>query len=635
MRTHGHRFAATVLAATATLSIASPISIAHADSATTCTGPTQIVAALPDGSTRIYDHTDPVGGSSTWTGPTVVGGPSGGLLLGGPDGDVYNLLHNGEFRRYHWNGTGWDPYLVIGQNWTGWDSPSVRNRITVDSLGNIYEVPNDGNLHVARYDPAAGKIVEREVDTNWGNYDLILAAGPGVLYARDPSLNSGQLYRYRYDANSQRWLQRQKVLSSGWNIFSGMFSPGGDTLYGHTVDPHGDMLWYHYTDATGVWAGGNNLGWGWDPSWLIASVSNTCSTPMTLPGKPHVTPVSQAATTLLANASGRLEYYYVGKDGSVVAGDQTNVNDNNTAQFAALPGYSGSTGRVAAALNDNGGAQTFALGGDSEIRGSAQAAIGGTWPTLSPAGGYFPTEPTIVRKPDNTLVAFGLDDQGGLWFRPQATKNGELTAWQSLGSTGMRNTLTAVVQGSLIRLFALDANGRLNTATLTGATLSSWTQLAGLVGSTLPSVVTRSDGTTQVFALNDSDKTVRAIRQNADGTWPTTWTTTPSLTAAGAPSASLTADNSVEVTVKANDGYIYRTGPVAPGNPAFRDWSVVDPAHKAGTDPTTALLTTGIWVVVFRDPDDRPILFHTLPSNPQAKTAIPALVGGPLPPRIR
>jgi hypothetical protein len=617
------------------MSIALPVAIARADAATTCTGSTQIFAALPDGSTRMYGHTDPVGGSATLTGPTLVGGPNGGTLLGGPDGDVYNIQLNGEFRRYHWNGSSWDPYQVIGQNWTGWDNPAVHNRITVDSQGNIYEVPFDGNLHVAHYDAAANKIVEHEIDTNWGNYDLIVAAGPGVLYARDPSLNGGQLYRYQYDVNSQRWLQRQKVLSTGWNIFAGMFSPGGDTLYGHTVDPHGDLFWYHYADATGVWAGGNDLGWGWDPSWLITATSNTCSTPMTLPGKPTVAPVNQAATTLLANATGRLEYYYVGKDGSVVAGDQTNVLDNNTAHFAALPGYSGSTGRVAAALNDNGGAQAFALGSDSEIRGSAQPAIGGTWPTLTPAGGYFPTEPTLVRKPDNTLVAFGLDDQGGLWYRPQGTKNGDLTAWQSLGSTGMKNSLTAVVQNGVIRLFALDANGRINTAPLTGTTLGSWTQLTGLVGSTLPSVVVRSDGTAQVFALNDSDKTVRAIRQNADGTWPTTWTATPALTASGAPSAVLTADNSVEIAVKGGDGHIYYTGPIAPGNPTFADWTVLDPAHKAGSDPSTALLTTGIWVIVFRDTDDRPYLFHTLPSGPQASTPAPPLVGGPLPERTR
>jgi hypothetical protein len=632
---------ATALVAAATMSMIIPTSIAHADSTTQCAGPAQIFAALPDGSTRLYNHTDPVGGTSTWTGPTSVGGgPNGGVLMGGPSGDVYNIQHNGEFRRYHWNGTGWDPYQVIGQGWTGWDSPAVRNRITVDSLGNIYQAPFDGNLYVAHYDAAAGKIVQHQIDTNWGNYDLILAAGPGVLYARDPNLNGGQLYRYQYDAGSQRWLQRQKILTTGWNLFSGMFSPGGDTLYGHTVDPHGDLLWYHYTDATGAWAGGNNLGWGWDPSWLITATSDTCTTPATLPTKPPVTTTGSVAATLLPNTGGRLEYYYVGKDGSVVTVDQSNVLDGSTAQFGALAGAGTSTGRVAAGLNDNGGVQVLALGTDSEIRGATQPGIAGTWTTLSPAGGYFPIEPAIVRKPDNTLVAFGLDAQGGLWYRPQLAKNGDLTAWLSLGGTGMKTTLTAVAQGTAIRLFAVDANNRLSTATVTGTTLSPWTALSGLTPGTLssatPSTVIRSDGTAQVFALDTSDMSVRTIKQNADLSWPTTWTTIPGLTAVSAPSALLTAAGTVEVVVKSNDGYVYNTGQIAPGNPAFRSWSVVDPMDKAASDPSAALLSTGVWVIVFRDADDRVFLYHTAPSSSftaaaASASAAPTFVGGLLP----
>ncbi|MFC0433665.1 tachylectin-related carbohydrate-binding protein [Kutzneria buriramensis] len=623
------------------MSIIVPTAIAHADSATQCTGPAQVFAALPDGSTRLYKHTDPVGGTSAWSGPTSVGGPNGGSLLGGPDGDVYNIQSNGEFRRYHWNGTGWDtPFQVIGQQWTGWDSPTFHNRITVDSRGDIYEVPHDGNLYVARYDAAAGKIVEHEIDTNWGNYDLIVAAGPGVLYARDAGLNGGQLYRYQYDADSQRWLQRQKVLSTGWNMFSAMFSPGGDTLYGHTVDPHGDLLWYHYTDATGAWAGGNNLGWGWDPSWLITSTSNTCATPMTLPAKPHVSPTSGAATTLVPNSNGRLEYFYVGKDGSLVAVDQTNVLDGATANFATLPGRSSFTGHPAAALNDNGSAQVMALGTDGAIGGDAQTAVGGTWPAITSAGGYFPTEPSLVRKPDGTVVAYGLDAQGGLWYRPQFVKNGDLTAWRSLGSTGMKDTLTAVVQNDTVRLVALDANNRLSTATVTGDTVSSWTELAGLatgvLGSPVPSVVIRADNTAQIFALNDADKTIRTIRQNADGSWPTAWVTIPGLTAASAPSAVLTPSNTVEVVATGTDGYVYNTGPIALGNPDYRAWSVVSPQYKAASQPSTAQVsgTANTWVVVFRDSDDRTLMFRPSATGAQARaantTAGPSFVGGPL-----
>jgi hypothetical protein len=635
------RPAATIVAATIAMSAILPTGYSHADSTATCTGPTQIFAALPDGSTRLYTHPDPINGSAGFSNPTVVGGPNGGTLLGGPSGDVYNIQHNGEFRRYHWNGTGWDnPYQVIAQGWGGWDLPAYHNRITVDPLGNIYSVGEDNNLHVNHYDAAAGKLVEHVIDTNWGNYNLIIAGGPGVLYARDPNVNGGELYRYQYDANSQRWLQRKRDLGIGWNIYSGIFSAGGDVLYGHTNDPRGELYWYHYNNDTGIWAGRNYIGFGWDPSWLVTSISNTCSSTITLPPKASVTTTSGVAATLVPNTSGRLEYYYVGKDGSVVTVDQSSVLDGSTAQFGSLAGAGTFTGRVAAALNDNGGAQVLALGTDSEIRGAAQSAIAGNWSTLSPVGGYFPVEPAIVRKPDNTLAAFGLDAQGGLWYRPQLAKNGDLTSWLNLGSTGMKDTLTAVAQGNTIRLFAVDANNKLSTATITGTTLSSWTELTGLTPGTLnsatPSVVIRSDGTAQVFALDTSDMSVRTIKQNTDLSWPTTWTTIPGLTAVGAPSAALTASTTVDLVVKGSDGYVHNTGQVAPGNPAFRSWSIVDPTDKAASDPSAALLSTGVWAIVFRDTDDRVYLYHTVPpgslaARTTADTPAPTFVGGLLP----
>jgi hypothetical protein len=620
-----------------------PTVYAHADSMTQCTGPTEIFAGLPDGSTRLYKHTDPVGGTASWDVSAVVGGPSGGRLIGGPDGYVYNIQTNGDVRRYHWNGSGWDStngsqYVTVGQGWTGWDSTQFRNRITMDANGNFYEDAHDGGLYVDHYDAATGTWNEHEIDTNWGNYDLILAAGPGTIYARDPSLNGGQLYRYQYDTASQRWLERAKVLSTGWNGFSGMFSPGGDTLYGHTVDPHGDLLWYHYTDSSDTWAGGNNLGFGWDPSWEITSLTNTCSTPVTLPTRPPVTPQPGQPTTLVANSNGRLEYFYIGADGSTVAGDQTDVTNPSTARFAALAGYQSSTGQAAAALNDNGTAQVLALGQDSETRGSTQSTVGGTWPTLSPAGGYFPAAPAMVRGADGTIVAFGIDSNGGLWYRPQAGKNAVLTSWRSLGASGLTGTPSAVLQGNAVRLIALDTTGTFRTASFTAGTLSAWASLSGITGTGNASVVLRGDSTLQVFA-RDNAGNVQTIRQNSDSSWPSSWTSILGVTAAGSPSAVLTASGTVETVVRATDGYIYNTGPTAPGSTTYRPWSVVSTTTKSATDPSTALLTTGTWVVSYRDADDRTLLFRATQSSPQARNRAQdaaqgwQFVGGALPPR--
>ncbi|MFI9388970.1 tachylectin-related carbohydrate-binding protein [Kutzneria sp. NPDC052558] len=641
MRTN-KRPAATALAAALALSIVLPVGVAHADSATHCAGSAQIFAALPNGTTRLYKHTDPVGGTSSWDASADVGGPSGGRLLGGPNGYVYNIKIDGDVVRYRWNGSGWDTadgsqFTTLAHGWTGWDAPQFHNRITMDAKGDIYQVPHDGGLYVDHYDAASGGFVEQQIDTNWGSYDLILAAGAGTLYARDPSINGGQLYRYQYDTASQRWSQRAKVVSTGWNIFSGMFSPGGDTLYGHTVDPHGDLLWYHYTDATNTWAGGNNLGWGWDPSWEVTALADTCSTPITTPVAPAVASQPQQPTTLVANSNGHLEFFYIGGDGSTVVGDQADVRDPSTAHFAALPGYQSSTGRVAAALNDNGTAQLLALGMDGDSRGSAQSTTG-SWLPLSKAGGYFPSAPTLAHASDGTLVAFGIDSTGGTWYRPQASKNGVLTSWRSLGGTGVTGTPTAVVQGNTIRLIALDPNGIFRVADFTSGALSAWTPLAGITGTGSASAVLRGDSTLQVFA-RDNVGSVRTIRQNADGTWPSSWSTIAGVTAAGAPSAVLTAAGTVELVVRAGDGYIYNTGPAAAGSTTYRPWSVVSTAGKAVTDPSAALMNTGTWVVSYRDADDRTLLFRATQANAQARSRAQdasqgwSFVGGALPPR--
>ncbi|MBB5891411.1 tachylectin-related carbohydrate-binding protein [Kutzneria kofuensis] len=643
LRTSDFRSAATVLAATLAISTILTTGYSHADSTTSCTGATQIFAALPNGITRLYKHTDPVGGTSTWDSSADVGGPNGGKLLGSSNGYVYNIQPSGDFRRYHWNGSGWDStggsqFETLAHGWTGWDVPQFHNRITMDAKGDLYEVPHDGGLYVAHYDAIAGNFVEQQIDTNWGNYDLILAAGAGTVYARDPSLNGGQLYRYQYDSASQRWLERAKVLSTGWNIFSGMFSPGGDTLYGHTVDPHGDLLWYHYTDSIDTWAGGNNLGWGWDPSWEITSLTDTCSTPLTMPAPPTVTAQPGRPTTLIANSNGHLEYFYVGGDGSTVVGDQTDVTNPNSARFAALPGYQSSTGQVGAALNDNGTAQLLALGMDGNTRNSAQSAVDGSWPILARAGGYFPTAPALAHASDGTIVAFGIDSTGGVWYRPQAGKNGVLTSWRSLGGSAMTGTPTAMVQGNTIHLIALDTSGTFRTADFTGGTLGAWTPLSGITGTGSASTVLRGDSTLQVFA-RDNAGSVRTIRQNSDGTWPSSWTSISGITAAGSPSAVLTASGTVEIVVKASDGYIDNTGPTAPGSATYRPWSAVSTAVKAATDPSTALVTTGTWVVSYRDADDRTLLFRATQSNPQTRNSAQndshgwLFVGGALPPR--
>lgn len=97
------------------------------------------------------------------------------------------------------------------------------------------------------------------------------------------------------------------------------------------------------------------------------------------------------------------------------------------------------------------------------------------------------------------------------------------------------------------------------TATLSGTSLSDWTNLGGTLLSGTPSAVTTKDGLTQVFARG-SGGFVNYKRQNADGTFPQGWSTLPGVVVKGSPAAVLEQTlGTVVVTVRDNDNQVFRT----------------------------------------------------------------------------
>jgi hypothetical protein len=205
---------------------------------------TSVFAAENGGRLWRYPLNAPGSASSTWSAHSQVGNGwhAYARVIGGPGGQGHGINASGLYR-YRWTSSGWEQTngssaQRISTDFTQYATASFRNKITIDERGDFYAVDAEGRLRTYRYDEAAGgwTFSGRLLDTGWGRFNLVVAAGQGVLYTRDAT--DGRLFRYRYDADSQRWIDYQRQVGGDWNIFGkGVFSAGGDTLFG--IEPTG------------------------------------------------------------------------------------------------------------------------------------------------------------------------------------------------------------------------------------------------------------------------------------------------------------------------------------------------------------------------------------------------------------
>lgn len=147
---------------------------------------------------------------------------------------------------------------IAHAEWQRYTTPEYVNRITVDETGRIYIVDDKGLLKVYLWNNTEKKWLNPSGDVvakGWGQYDSTTAGGAGVLYARKAT---GELIRFRYHPESQRFVQSAKQVGTGGNGFKRIFSPGGDVLYG--VCPDRVMPWYRYIESTDSWVDGDNTG---------------------------------------------------------------------------------------------------------------------------------------------------------------------------------------------------------------------------------------------------------------------------------------------------------------------------------------------------------------------------------------
>lgn len=600
---------------------------AAAASTLQCASSAPVYRVLTNGNMLLYQHLEPETGLRSWDSNTPTIGRAWHNLrpAAAPDGVIYAPFSDGTLRRYRWNGTSWDTFAGGEQHevidLTGWDryfTAEYRNRITVDTEGHIYTVEPDGFLHWRSYDPTADIWTHRTIDSGWNKYDLIIAAGRGIIYARTPG---GILYRYRYHAASQRWLDTGRLVGRDWQTYDRVLSAGADVLYG--IKPNGDMFWYRWNENTQAWVSltGKKVGSGWI-DWATTAAPDACTlvgttspTRPTAPLRPH-RPVTLQYTT-----NGDVHYTYVDGEGRAVHAGATDVSSGTPIGFAAVPGFTGVTGITSTGEYQDGRVQLVAAGTDSEVRSNVQTAVRGPWTGTTTLGGFVPGPAAIVRQADNTLLIFALDAANDLWLRRQAGVNGPFDAWIRVGTTPLTpGRLTLVATASGVRILGLDQNGTFQTTTYAANSLGTWTSLGGSGFTGTLSAVAMPDATLQVFATNAG--TVQTQRQAATG-FPGSWTPLAGLTAAGSPSAILTPDGTLQLVARADDGYAYYTGQVAPGSSEYTPWrEITNYTEQTSTDPTAlAVPEENTWVVGYLNDLDTPKLRRYQP--PTARTATP------------
>ena len=588
-----------------------------------CASSVPIYRVLTNGRMHLYHHLDPEAGTQSWdpNWPQISNGWHTGRPVAAPDGVFYGAWNTGELRRYRWTGAAWETFngaaseTIDATGWAHYNTADYRNRITVDSEGHIYTVEPDGNLHWRSYDHATRTMTHRVIATGWSQFNHIVAAGRGVLYARTPA---GTLYRYRYHAASQRLVYNKQV-GTGWQIFDRMFSAGGDIIY--AIKPSGAMHWYRFNEDTDTWAAnsGRWMSGGW-ADWATMALPTTCNRVGTsVPQRPSVPAQPRGAVTLLQTANTQIHYTYVDPEGRAIHAAVTDISGQTPNGLAAVPGFTGATATTSTAEHQNGRVQLVAHGTDSELRADNQTTAGGSWAGTTSFGGFMATPASVVRLSNNTLSLFALDADHGLWARRQAAVNGPIALWMPIGATPLaKERLTLVPTATGVRLIVLGSDGRFHTATYENNTLSGWTSLGGGTFTGVASAVVMPDNTLQLFAT-DTVGTVHTQRQTAAG-FPATWTPIPGLTASGNPSAIMSPEGTLQIVARGTDGYVHYAAQAAPGSGTFNPWRQVTD-EQTSTDPT-ALAVPGhnTWVVAYLNDISAPKLRRYQPTTARSAT---------------
>ena len=254
------------LRATAAAVLLAPLAVAataagpaHAADTVSCRGTTLVYAVTKAGDLLKYRLARPAANDAAFatTADDIGSGwQKYGKVFGGPDGRIYGISATEGLFRYRYNGTTWDTVdgvegLRISDSFKSY-ATSYKDRITVDERGDFYLIDSKGKLRQYRYDEQTRTwpIYGRVLAGGWDRYNLVVATTLGTLVARQPD---GKLFRHRFDPESQRWIEQDKLISSGGWGFPKVFSMGGDTLLAVNNNADSHLLQYRYREDNGSW----------------------------------------------------------------------------------------------------------------------------------------------------------------------------------------------------------------------------------------------------------------------------------------------------------------------------------------------------------------------------------------------
>ncbi|MFC7529684.1 RICIN domain-containing protein [Actinoplanes sp. GCM10030250] len=272
-------------------------------------------------------------------------------------------------------------------------------------------------------------------------------------------------------------------------------------------------------------------------------------------------------------------------------------DDPNAPEPVIVETYNfGYTGRTSSARLADGRVQTVvhdAAAGDTVILDETEKGTG-VYGDIWDIGGASETDSQPITgplTPDGRLATWAIV-RGQLWYAPQNLNNPQTPygAWRNLGGSGLYGTPVVVRSRTGARAFAVNTDGRLQTAAFDNGVLSDWSDLGGNLSILPPSVVVNPGYRVTLFA-RDFGGAVLTKKENSDGSW-TGWTEIPGIQSAGVPSAVVEwAPLRTAVTVRGVDNLIYVAFETGIGTGAYGEWFQVsdpeaDPETVAASDPT-------------------------------------------------
>ncbi|GLY93184.1 tachylectin-related carbohydrate-binding protein [Actinoplanes sp. NBRC 103695] len=623
-----------ILAAVAAAAVSIGVSIAvpspaQAADTFSCPGSGRIFASATNGDLHSWNisniGTTTISGGARTTPGHGWGGY--GKILGGPGGRVYGINSTSGLWMYKYVSGAFDSTkdnIAPGQ-FKSYASAAWKNKITVDEIGDFYLVDNTGRLLWYRYDEATRTwpINGRIIDDGWDQFDLIVAAGPGVIWGRKAS--NGNLLRFRFEATSERWITHDQVAesSSDWGTFANISSPGGDVLYGVSTD--GRFLTYRYReDVPSFPVSRAQLGSStdWATFTNVLAIPNVCKlTERHIPAAPAV-PVQNYSPTAAIQGPvpsggqiGPLEFVYVDNIGSIRHGHQPDPEFFGGVQWSTLGRpevqYTGKPALAVGAVPETdvpAGRQTvhaLTHSTTGDVASFTRTTAPG-WGADENLAGRMRSHPVVTRLTDGLLAAFAIDAAGHVWTRRQTSvRVGAFLGWRDLGGslTG-ELTVVPIVNGGAV-LFGLDADGTPVTATYRAGVLSAWAELGGSGFTGTVSVVSMPGQILRAFA-RDADGRVQTQLQ-VGGVFPGTWSPVGDLTVAGSPAAVLDpALGRVAVVARGTDNELYRVFETAQGSNTWDAWQRVntDGSDPSFTDPTILQYAGGAgptWAILFRN----------------------------------